>query len=1263
MSNRKDEATITEDYEKYVEGEISHLDINKITPQSVVFNYNKEEATLIYKKEYNREEGDKIGRQVVRKKFEDVFLGLNKKVFASHNRMILPNGCIHHQRSNDNYGKPREIFLIQEQPGIRSFRLSNRKVVIETIQKMFGKFNSETKSLEGKKVEADKQAELDKTIEMRKQYLLSQPMQGFNDEKYKLAFRVFFPYTYILISVSRENKYGNNLRRELGLQRMAAMTTMQPVKTFDDTLYQFPLPNVNSGGTVCTGKLQLSEFGIVDLKSYVEKMVGYFWNNRFNGDIMTGPNLYGGRNLMGNWFEWEYTSYVNPSKIFEIDLNDIVTPNDRRYVYQLLNADVINRTGSDLKKDSIDLINSATILEGFKSRDPLSDSGIELNKSIAKKYITNISESIMAGSFDIKIGRVIATDKKKFRIVSYDGFKTYDINDASLIEKDVWVTHAVMKDQKGRLHRFPLNNRGREFILNGYQKQQKYEKEAVFPTKTFKSGELIGIASLTFDDGSVEDVKIDMISSIRDLDHSYLVSFVKRDKDIKYSKDTDPLKMVKLPISFAFQESINNGFSKIHIEDTIEEGKTFLYRTSKHITSDVCPDPFDVRDYFSLEREATAKIVKIVYKDVPGKSYNRGYGAEKEKDFNITYTFTNTDSDNPSSIVIIAKVGTLQKNDDNGKYRLILPLEDHIIKSGQDFVETTPALTSQEMVIFGERAVMGLPVEKNEKLPFRILRDGSGQATFTSVKSSAGVSGLDEYSTYKPLMFLPSVGHLATCIKTIKDKKTFRIKDLGEFDTNKKIIKFSVGDEVLLASDWNPLQENTYTPPSIKKIYDFIIVRDEKESNCLRFQRSGNDTLISQNRGGSDDDRLLKRYDKYKKYLLEDDVIKTGSSNTEEKVKKGTLYAVIDDGSDNLILHPMIDSYGQHFLNGISHVMKEIGDINAGDFVQATTPKISHFSKNIIEKVVGFVDINRRALAIFHSGMTMWYDILEDHFKVMQLSKLTAKRIEYLEAKKRTLNMKDHDVLYGDVLYTHVSVPIMTKGQFNVIVEEVEKAEQAYDDLNLEDKNSETPIPLTVDSALTVLCPSTLNLTKDRLATLIKVNGSNIFETVSGYIDNCKVRVHPTTSCSSFRLHFNKYQMISKQADSHIGEFKNSKNIFDVMYSIFNRSLKNGNAVLSLLESTASLTEGWHRYNSPYNTFSEHPYYSRDNRKMTRLTFPTPRILKKDTRCRGSYLMYKHMGPQNTLYNLLPKTESGAVSRRTQDDLLYATTSDIILPE
>lgn len=1227
------------DNELLVEGRSNYLNLEKIVPISVILKYNEEKALFVYKKEVN----SLYVKKIVKRDFKDLFLGLNKRILSSHNNIILPNGCIFHQRGE----KGVENFLMEETPGIRSFRLTNRNNVIQTVQKMYGKFQTETTLLKSKKVSPESQKEIEDQVNLRDQYIASQSLNFSDDVPYKLAFRVFFPYTYILISVSTGGKKAQ--RGTVALSDMMVMTGIKPVNDFNDILYQFPLPNVSSGGRVCTGKLPIGEFGVVNLKSYVEKMIGFFWNNRFNGDIMTGPNLYGDKNFLGNWFEWEFVSYVNPSKVLDLNLSKFT--DDQIAVREFFHE---GRHSREDTLSSIKLINQISFLEGFKESDLLDDGGVQLTKDEARKEISNISDSITIGAFDIKVGRILNTGTKKFRIMSYNGFRTFDVAEDSITEKEIWVTHAIIKDQKGRLFNFPLNDRGKEFILDGFCKQQNYEKKAVFPSHTFESGELIGIAALVNDDLSLESINVDQISSIRSIDDSYLISFVEREKDLKFHKEDDPLKLVKMPIFFTFRESVNNGSR--NIEDVITQNEEFRFRTSKHLGSGVCPEPFGIKDFFSTEEVGIVNVDKIIYKETKNSHNVTYYNRSIEERFHITYNLSRGDNPDVQTTTILARDGHIQKSNISEDYRLILELDSNISRSGRDYLETVPVLEEDEMIIFGENALMALPIGGAEQLPFRILRDENGHATISSVPHS-GYEG-EQYEVSNTPLFYPSVGHMNTCIKQNGDTKSFVIKDLMEFDTDKRMIKFSVGDEILLGSDWSSAKEKALISPSIKKIHDFIIIRDERDGPRIHYSTIKDDVLYKEREEG--DTKLLNRYKKYSKYALDKDIdSKRGYSS--ERFKVGTMYAVIDDGSDNLILHPMIDSLGQHFLNGIYHVMKEIGDIEAGDFVQATSPKIPYFAKNVVEKVVGFVDINNRALTVFESGMTMWYDVLIDHFKLMKSSKLKSKRIEFLEGKKRHIKEGFCDVLYGDHLLTQMAIPILQLGQLEDVRNTVDKAIDAFDDLTKEEQ-ANLDEPLSLINTLTEM-QNTLNITKEQFTTLIEENPSNIFETYSGAVDVSKIRIHPNISGSSFKMHFNASKTIGSQLarSRHIGSFNTMYSTFDIMYYVYNCSLKNGSARLSIDDSTTKGICGWPSYNSPYSKIKEHVYYKEENLKMCLLTIPTPRLLKKDNRNSQSYLMYKHMGPQNTYYNLIPET--GILAKRSIDDPLYATTSNMGLPK
>jgi hypothetical protein len=63
-------------------------------------------------------------------------------------------------------------------------------------------------------------------------------------------------------------------------------------------------------------------------------------------------------------------------------------------------------------------------------------------------------------------------------------------------------------------------------------------------------------------------------------------------------------------------------------------------------------------------------------------------------------------------------------------------------------------------------------------------------------------------------------------------------------------------------------------------------------------------------------------------------------------------------------------------------------------------------------------------------------------------------------------------------------------------------------------------------------------------------------------------------------------------------------------------------------------------------------------------SFPTPRILKKDTKKKESFSVFKLMGPQNRFYNRIDVTMPQNSNRWSQrnDTVRYCITSDAIFP-
>ena len=169
-------------------------DIQEGHPKTVILNYRKDQGTLVYT--------DHAGHsKKIVKPFNDIFNSINSKVLAANTDIILPTGCVYRTLLQNG----NEAFLMQEQPGVRTFRLSQRTATTNLVAKMYNKFQAQTRVLEMNEVDPEKKEEVEKQISLRKQYMSQQKIST-NDQgqHYKYFFRVFFPYSYIIITIDRK---------------------------------------------------------------------------------------------------------------------------------------------------------------------------------------------------------------------------------------------------------------------------------------------------------------------------------------------------------------------------------------------------------------------------------------------------------------------------------------------------------------------------------------------------------------------------------------------------------------------------------------------------------------------------------------------------------------------------------------------------------------------------------------------------------------------------------------------------------------------------------------------------------------------------------------------------------------------------------------------------------------------------------------------------------------------------------------------------
>jgi hypothetical protein len=173
----------------------TNVDLSEANPISMIYNYKKNQAKLIF--------NNGLGNQIVTRSFDSVFNVLNTQVLRLQNDIILPNGCIY----KDTLDNGIEAYLMEEQAGIRTFRLSNTEAVYKLVGKMYDKFMAKTRVLEKNKMPEGEEERIIKLIKLRKAYIQQQKIRTASLTReelishYKLFFRVFFPYSYILIKL------------------------------------------------------------------------------------------------------------------------------------------------------------------------------------------------------------------------------------------------------------------------------------------------------------------------------------------------------------------------------------------------------------------------------------------------------------------------------------------------------------------------------------------------------------------------------------------------------------------------------------------------------------------------------------------------------------------------------------------------------------------------------------------------------------------------------------------------------------------------------------------------------------------------------------------------------------------------------------------------------------------------------------------------------------------------------------------------------
>jgi len=1188
-----------------------------IQPQSVVLNYRTDTAILSYSKDNNGK------KHIIRKSFLDIFTNINKEILSNNTNMLLPTGCIYSTKIKNG----KEAFLMQEMPGVRTFRLTNKEAVTKLVAKMYNKFNAQTNVLEKNEVSDDLKEEVKKQIDLRNQYIQSQSnqlMTNIKDETYKLNFRVYFPYTYILIIIERLQN-GRGIE-ETRMNNMKAAIALEPIKTFTDFLYQFPLSNVSFGGGVCTGKLSLGTYGMVNTKTYVEKMTGYFWNNRFNADITAGPETYGNINFLGNWFEWEFNSYVNPEKLFQLNFKDTTIDEKKRSVAKFIfDVDDYDRTPNRRKNESkiIRTIDAYSISDGFSGNIGNSDTLVDLENGIASKKDFGIADSIQLEGHEIKIGSLLKTKtdkKKKFKILSFDGIRKYDVDDSSIIEKESIITHIQLKDSNNYNHRIPLNEKSIKFLVSSFRKAKNYMESAKFGNIVFKIGDVI----------ANEKIDYDMIKSIREKPSYYIFDFY--NLETMFLEKTKEVTSIK-KVDFMFTGSSLKEDSDKSITQ-IKDNELFYYRVKKLHKMGAAPSPHSISDHLSEVLKAKATIMDTSMKAYTKSTWNN---TTSKLSLNIKYRFKQQECEPiQNAINIELNIDDLIKLNDNDKCKLLIPLPDYIVGISFENIEEssviTPKISGSETVIVGQNVFQAISRNKSTmEVPFKIMRDGKN-AMLSTLR--------EEKNKEDKIFFLPSAHHFKTCIEEIEGVKTFVIRDLYETGTDKCYIHFQVGDEIMLSSDWDSYNEKG---PTIKKIHDFVVVSDEyKDSKLVSFNKNG---LIQE-----ENDIFKYQCDEYSFDKTTNSNIKSKEGESVIRGKGSTLYAVIEnEGDDKLIFHPMLTSTGQHFLNSMSHVIKEVGELKSGDFIKADIGGIPYFPKSAVDEVVCTIPFNNRNLTILKSGYTMWTDIILNNFKIFKRDKLTDNKLEFYSDKTRLFTQdvrNEFMVIYGDMFLSQITIPLLQKIEIESIVETPENSRKLYIDKILKNEVSHTE-----------------NITKVEYERMMENIEDNTLYTFAGYNTTTPQLMIFNPEYNSFRSLYNNDLQLGKEMRIQDIEIQNiSYRKYDMCYSLYNTSLKNGSAYIDLETGTYGPMRKYTYYNSP---FIKSSYWCNARTVTTSLSmFPTPRILKKSTKESNSFICFKYLGPQNIFYSKLTEDNMSQMRRQVRDTTpIYVITSDNIFPK
>jgi len=107
------------------------------------------------------------------------------------------------------------------------------------------------------------------------------------------------------------------------LQRVRASCTKQPVRKMDDNLFRLPLPNTNSDGGLCTGRMRSIKGTPQEI---AENFAARYWGGAFNDDLSIHfPELHGRSISIAEIIKrWAKLTEENP--FFAIEKDTRLTP-------------------------------------------------------------------------------------------------------------------------------------------------------------------------------------------------------------------------------------------------------------------------------------------------------------------------------------------------------------------------------------------------------------------------------------------------------------------------------------------------------------------------------------------------------------------------------------------------------------------------------------------------------------------------------------------------------------------------------------------------------------------------------------------------------------------------------------------------------------------------------------------------------------------------------------------------------------------------